>query len=614
LILIAFSRKPVAAQEARGKVAASSLSTKARQLAAAGQTEQAIKILQAELRLHSQELEARLTLADIYASKGDRNSAETEYREALSSQPNSGAAALALGEFYLSTGSLSEAEQVLADALRVDPQLGEARLQLTLVLAGEHKYAEAERTLARVSMPATPEDKIRYYRMAASIHSGMGEKKAAAQDMEKALAAAPQDEQLQMLTALTEAGAADWNHCAQKLAPLFIKNPTAKIGLLLLQAQLTTRQDFSATLQALRNLSLPDNQALELALRSAELLAQAEQHEEAAREFARALAFSGKDPNIAYNLAVERYAAGKIEPALQELNSLRQNADSAEVEDLIADIEEQRGDGTGAIRDHENAANLAPSEERYRLTLGAALLRTHAYQRAQEIFQKAIEAFPNSARSYVGFALAMYMMEQYEESASAFLHAAQLENNSGRIWNYLGSTQTENPSGPSQQAIDGLCTRADANPRDAVAAEWCGALLFRKAYITGDRAGSEPAIARLRLATALAPKDPVAYCFLGRALFWSGKTLEARRWLETCVRLDPESAEEHYRLSQVYQELNLKQAAAQQSALAESLKSKAGQQSPTEQNLALEVLDAATRPTIHAETGATSAPALSPNP
>jgi predicted Zn-dependent protease len=610
LVVIAFSGPRAAAGAAQAGVQSPSLSVKAAQLASSGEAGQAIKILAKELELHPADLEARLTLAGIYLDQGDRTRAETEFRQALSSHPRSDRAALALGKFYLRVGSLGEAEQVLAGMLRSHPQRGEARWQLTLTLAGEHKYGEAAENLSLIPAPAAPQERSRYYRTAASIHSGLGEKKRAAEDMEKALRATPDDPQLRMLAGLTAADASEWNECAQTLEPLFRQHPTAKIGLLLLQAQLATQADFSSTLEALRHLSLPENQGLELAVRSGELLAQAERHREAAQEFEFALGHSGGEPGIAYNLAVERYAAGEMDAALEGLTALRQTTDSAEVEDLIAEIEEQRGDAAAAIRDHETAVKLAPSEERYRLTLGTALLRSHAFQPAEEVFEKAIQAFPHSARSYVGLALATYMMEQYEQSATAFLRAEQLDNDSGRILNYLGSTQAENPSGPSPQAIDAVCARADAHPRDPLALKWCGALLFRKIYLAGDQAGTEAAITRLRSAAALAPGDPVSSCFLGRALFWNGKAAEARHWLETCVRLEPESSEEHYRLSLVYQALNLRSAAAHESALAEALKAKAGPQSPGDP-VALEILDAPARPTLHTEIGK-APPVVSP--
>jgi tetratricopeptide (TPR) repeat protein len=598
LILVAFMGKLPTLGQSHIENPANSVSAKAQHLAATGESEQAIELLKTELQLHPKELEPRITLAGIYRERGDLALAEDEFRQALMGHADSDEAALALGRFYINTGSLGKAEQVLTDAVRGHPQSSETRLELTVALAGEHKYADAVRNLSLVPVPTVSAEQTRYYRLAASIHSGIGDKKAAARDMEKALAVTPNDPQLPMLTALTEADALDWNDCAPKLESLFAKNPTAKLGLLLLQAQLAIHQDFIPTLKALRSLSLPEAHVLLLSLRSAELLAQAEQHEEAAQEFERALTLGGADSNIVYNLAVEQYEAGELAPALRQLNSLRQNADSAEIEDLMAEIEEQMGDSSAAVRDHENAVKLAPSEERYRLSLGSALLRSQAYQPAEEVFQESIEAFPTSSRSYVGLALATYMLGQYEQSAAAFLRAEQFENNSERILNYLGSTQVENPSGPSEQAIHALCSRADTDPHNTVAAEWCGALLFRKAYLDGDQAESKSAITRLRAATALAPKDPVSYCFLGRALFWDREPTEARRWLETCVRMKPESPEEHYRLSLVYGELNLKQAASQQAALADSLKSKADQ-SATRNTPDLEAFSTPTHPTLH---------------
>jgi tetratricopeptide (TPR) repeat protein len=603
LFVIALSGSRASAGPAQAPAGTPPISEQARQLAAAGQTSQAIQLLQTELGLHPSALEPRLTLAEIYLSQRDRARAESEFREALAHNPGSERAALALGQFYLSTAAWAQAQQVFGDLLRSHPQLAEARWQLTLALAGDHQYAEADRTLTAVPLPAGSAERTRYYRTAASIHSGLGDKKRAAQDMEKALQAAPQDESLQMLTALTEADASDWIDCAEKLGPLFLRRPTARVGLLLLRARIETNQDFRPTLAALRDLSLPADQDLELRLREAELLAQSGHHPEAAEELARALALSTSDRNVAFNLAVERYAAGEVEPAFEQLVSLRQDADSAQVEDLLAEIEEQRGNSADAVRDHENAVRLAPSEESYRLALGTALLRAHAYQRAEDVFQQAIQSFPASSRSYVGLALAEYMMEQYESSATAFLRGDELDGHSGRILNYLGSTQMESPSGPSPQAIDTLCARAKAQPRDPVAVKWCGALLFRKSYLAGDQPGSVAAIAHLRSAAILAPRDPLASCFLGRALFWDQKLAEARHWLEACVRMQPDSPEEHYRLSLVYQQLNLRDDAAKQAALAETLKEKAGGQSLPGEPLALDLLQGPPRPALYPENG-----------
>lgn len=568
-----------------------SIEEQARELIKAGQTAEAERILQQALRAHPADLDARLLLANIYAGTNQAGRAEEEFRAALHGHPESAPAALAMGNFYVSTGSLNQAEQVFSQAVRNHPQEHQLRTQLTLVLAGEHKYKEALINLQLITKPSDPAALVRHYRLAASIHSGLGDKNAAAHDMESALAVTPSDPQLRLLASLTEADAGLWAACARDVAPLFTENPTAQTGLVLLRAQLAIHQDFAKTLATLRTLNLPDEERFDVRVRSAEILASVDQHESAAQEFQDAISISSPvDPTLLYNLAVEQYAASQFDKADTTLEQLRRDQDSAEVEDLVADVEEQRGNSAAALRSHQAAVSLAPQQERYRLALGAALMKYRAYEPATEAFQQAVSLFPNSARAYVGLGMAEYLVEKYDESVAAFLHADQLDGDSGRALNYLGSTQADSPAGPSTPAIDSICSRAQAYPRSSAPVTWCGALLFRKAYLAGDQPGAQPAIRRLRLATTLAPKDPVANCFLGRALAWTGQNAEARRPLEICVEQRPQSAEEHYRLSRLYHEMKLERQAAEQEALAAKLSVQPDRGEDMAQTLAAEML------------------------
>jgi tetratricopeptide (TPR) repeat protein len=166
--------------------------------------------------------------------------------------------------------------------------------------------------------------------------------------------------------------------------------------------------------------------------------------------------------------------------------------------------------------------------------------------------------------------MADYFLEKYDDSVAAFLRADKLDNGSGRPLGYLGATQMENSSGPSQAAVDAICARADSDTKASNAVIWCGALLFRKAYLAGDRSAAPGIVARLRRAAKLAPDDPVTNCSLGEALQWAEQSAEARHWLEICVKQRPDSAEDHYRLSRVYQELGMKQAVAEQAKFSET--------------------------------------------
>jgi len=554
--------------EMAGQSASTPATERAIELDRAGQTAEAVRSLQETLAAHPADLDARLALADIYARNNEGDKAAEEFREALRLHPGSSSAETALAGFYLRAGSLSAAEQVLEDAVRRHPKLTEPRSQLALVLAREHKYKEAEAEIRFVSPPADLNARVRYFRLLASIHSGLGELRGAAHAMEEALHVSPADPELQMIASITDAEAGEWQACIRNVAPLYKNHPSPESGILLMRAQLASHEDFKATLESLRALSLPDEQKLDLRIRAAEILASADKHAEAAEELQQAVTMAGgQDATLLYNLAVEQYSSGQFDDAFRTLEPLQAQNDSAEIENLLGDIEEQRGNTSAAVHNHQNAIAMAPGEERYRLSLGAELLQYRAYDPAVTVFQQAAELFPNSARIYVGLGMAYYFLEKYNDSVAAFLHADKLDGDSGRAISYLGATEVESAAGPSQGAVDAICGRATSNASDSTAATWCGALLFRKAYLADNQSAAPDVIRRLRVATKLAPSDPVANCSLGHALEWTEQLAEARHWLEICVRQRPDSAEDHYRLSRVYQGLGLKQAAAEQAKL-----------------------------------------------
>jgi tetratricopeptide (TPR) repeat protein len=130
--------------------------------------------------------------------------------------------------------------------------------------------------------------------------------------MEAALASMPGDRELRWLTALAEADAEEWRACLRHVSPLFAEQPAPETGILELRAQLSSHEDFTLTLDKLRQLNLPDPKRSELHVDSAELLASAGKHLESAEEFEQALKISDeRAPMLVYNLAVEQYASGQ---------------------------------------------------------------------------------------------------------------------------------------------------------------------------------------------------------------------------------------------------------------------------------------------------------------
>lgn len=85
---------------------------------------------------------------------------------------------------------------------------------------------------------------------------------------------------------------------------------------------------------------------------------------------------------------------------------------------------------------------------------------------------------------------------------------------------------------------------------------YCGAVLFRRDYVMGDKTHAAEILRRLHASIALLPKDDAdPHCQLGKAYRWLDRWPEALSESEVCVRLDPESADAHYRLAQIYERM-----------------------------------------------------------
>lgn len=569
LLLLAFSCPSLAAagDGDNNKGTSQPVTDRAIRLAQTGHVDDAITLLHTFLLAHPSQLDPRLLLAGIYMRSNQSERAAEEYREAVRLHPSSQAARLALAEFDNAAGQLTEAEQVLQEAIRTAPRLASAYQLLALVEAREHKFVEARKNLAIVPVPSEGSARVKYFRLSGSIESGLGDAPAAAKAMEEALRIDPSDRQLRLAAAVAEAQAHMWPACLRNVQPLFLEQPTTTNGLLLLQAQLASTQDFHPTLEALHQLHLADGEEVALGTRSAQLLAESDKHPEAAEEFRRASAIPGSGTELLFDLAVEQSRSGQLDAALASIGQLQHVADSAELEDLTGDIQEQRQDYLAAVHAYQAAVALAPDQERYRLSLGAELLRHESYEAAILVFRQATSLFPKSARVLVGLGMAQFFQESYDDSTSSFLRAVDLGSAQAEVFEYLGMTQLRTNHGPRAEVVQKVCSKADEHGAEVSPTVWCGALMFRRAFLSGDESARPEVIRRLRLATRAAPQSAPANCALGNALAWEQDWPGARTWLENCIRLDSDSAENHYHLRQVYDRLGRKDLAKEQADL-----------------------------------------------
>ena len=169
-----------------------------------GDPAKAIEILSDYLKSHPTDVSARLLLGQADLHAGQTNAAEAEYQTILKDSPNNVTALTVLGEVYTRTGQLEKAEPMLHRAAKASNGAPRIRMQWGIILARLHQYKEAQDALASVAPPLEPEERIQFYRVKASVASGLGDLATAAAEMEKALALRPRDAALAMATTVAE--------------------------------------------------------------------------------------------------------------------------------------------------------------------------------------------------------------------------------------------------------------------------------------------------------------------------------------------------------------------------------------------------------------------------
>ncbi len=123
---------------------------------------------------------------------------------AVEKNPKDAQALLNLGSLYDRMGQFDKAAPILERAVKAAPQSSAARMELALCLARLHRFKEASGAIQHVQPPEGRPQLLLYYRLRASIASGNGDDLGAAVYMEKALALAPDDEDLTLATGVAE--------------------------------------------------------------------------------------------------------------------------------------------------------------------------------------------------------------------------------------------------------------------------------------------------------------------------------------------------------------------------------------------------------------------------
>lgn len=544
----------------------------AESLLASNRPQQAVDVLKAHLQGHPGDLPARLLLADALFFAGRADLAEEQYRQILKSRPNYYLAFAGLGEMYLRMNRPEDAEPMLAKAVKLSNSEPELKIEWAEALARLHRFQEASAALGGVPLPQSKSARISFFRLKAAVAEGLGEHAMAATWMERALALDPEDTSLQLGTAAAELQAGNWSKAAGLAQPVFSRTQNPGAGLLLLQAQLLGHENPSQTLASLRSLSLSKEQDLSLRQRIAELLISQGLFAEAVPDMSAAVEMEPTRPDLLFNLALAQFKAGQPKDALASAERSKSLKDSAETEQLIADIQESQGNNLAAVKSYQAAVELAPGDEKYQLALAMEFIVHSNFEPAKLVLEEAAQTHPKSWRIQLALGMVEYFHGTKQEASKILLHAAELAPAPEIVLGYLAEVELAEVSVPDPAAVARICDFANKHSGAARHEMYCATLQFRTDYALRDKSRVTGIARRLELASKALPEEAQPHCELGKLYRWTEEWVLALRESEVCVKMDPSSAEAHYRLAQIYQhkgdsesaerEMNLYQKAA----------------------------------------------------
>jgi len=251
-----------------------------------------------------------------------------------------------------------------------------------------------------------------------------------------------------------------------------------------------------------------------------------------------------------FDLAVVYIQTGRLREAHRQIESLLRQGNRAELQNLLGELEEKRGDLQAAAGAYQRAAEMDQTEE-HLFDFGNTLLELQAYEPAAQIFAHAVARYADAARLRVGLGIAQYSLGQYDDAVRSLCTASDLNFSDPRPYSFLGEMY-----GVSVDLADEITRRlarfVKRNPAHARAHYYYALALWK-----GKR-GADPAIdlalieKLLTRAVRLDRQLADAHFKLGVLLANQSRYPEAIRAFRAAVTVQPSMAEAHYRLAQAY--------------------------------------------------------------
>ncbi len=251
-----------------------------------------------------------------------------------------------------------------------------------------------------------------------------------------------------------------------------------------------------------------------------------------------------------YDLSLAYLLTGRTADARKLIHDLMNRVDTAELHNLLAQVEEKDGNFIAAANEFQTAAHIEPSESNI-FDWGGELLLHRTLEPAIEVFCQGTERFPNSSRMAIGLGMAYYSLGKYDDAVKSLLRAADLDPQDPRAYLFLSRAFDSSPV-QADAVIERLRRYAELQPTNGLAVFYYALSLWKGKRAKDPNLDLRQIESLLKKAIALQPNIPEAHLQLANLYSDQHKYAESIPEYLRARELNPDLADAHYRLAQAY--------------------------------------------------------------
>jgi tetratricopeptide (TPR) repeat protein len=263
-----------------------------------------------------------------------------------------------------------------------------------------------------------------------------------------------------------------------------------------------------------------------------------------------------------YDLSLAYLLTGKLADARQLVGDLLKRKDTAELHNLLGEIEEKDGQFVPAENQFELAAHADPSEGNL-FDWASELLLHRTLAPSIEVFQQATDRYPASQRLAIGLGMALYAHGNYDEAVRSLLRAADLNPAEPACYHFLSRAYDSSPS-QADEVIQRFRRFAELQPRNALAQYYYAMSLWKGKRAQDPTLDLHQVQSLLQSSIALDANLAEAHLQLGNLYSEQSKYADSIPEYVRALELNPDLPDAHYRLGQAYNRTGQKEPAQAQ--------------------------------------------------